>query len=73
MSLVQRRLRGLRSDPRISRLIVEGKSTGKHLGKGSYGFVEEVNGARIRIILLVYNMYVVRIVVVSCDYLESMI
>ena len=35
-------LHGLRSDPQISQLIVSGKSTGKHLGTGSYGSVEEV-------------------------------
>ena len=43
MALVHRRLRGLRNDPRISQLIVEGEATGKHLGKGSYGSVEEVS------------------------------
>ena len=42
MALVERRLQGLRNDPRISPLIVKGKSTGKHLGTGSFGSVEEV-------------------------------
>ena len=35
-------LRDLSSDPNIARFVVEGIATGKQLGTGSYGAVEEV-------------------------------
>ena len=36
------RLRILRDDRKLARFVVEGRATGKHLGTGSYGSVEEV-------------------------------
>ena len=36
------RLRSLRTDRNLLRFIVEGRVTGKQLGTGSYGSVEEV-------------------------------
>ena len=35
-------LRSLRNDPGLARFVVEGRATGKQLGSGSYGSVEEV-------------------------------
>ena len=38
----RQRLRALRNDPNLARFVVEGIATGKQLGTGSYGAVEEV-------------------------------
>ena len=38
----RQRLRSLRNDPNLARFVVEGIATGKQLGTGSYGAVEEV-------------------------------
>ena len=38
----RQRLRTLRNDPNLARFVVEGVPTGKQLGTGSYGTVEEV-------------------------------
>ena len=38
----QEQLQYLQNDPNIARFVVEGAATGKHLGIGSYGSVEEV-------------------------------
>ena len=38
----QRRLQALRNDRELARFVVEGRATGKQLGTGSYGSVEEV-------------------------------
>ena len=38
----RQRLRALRNDPTLVRFVVEGVTTGKQLGTGSYGTVEEV-------------------------------
>ena len=38
----RQRLRALRNDPNLARFVVEGVTTGKQLGTGSYGAVEEV-------------------------------
>ena len=38
----RQRLRALRNDRNLARFIVEGRATGKQLGTGSYGSVEEV-------------------------------
>ena len=38
----QHRVRSLRNDQNLSRFVVEGRSTGRQLGTGSYGTVEEV-------------------------------
>ena len=38
----RQRLRALRNDRNLARFVVEGKATGKQLGTGSYGSVEEV-------------------------------
>ena len=38
----QRRLRALRNDRNLARFVVEGRTTGRKLGTGSYGSVEEV-------------------------------
>ena len=43
----RQRLRALRNDRNLARFVVEGRATGKQLGTGSYGSVEEVNKARI--------------------------
>ena len=40
--MAQERLHTLRNDPNLARFVVEGKATGKQLGSGSYGSVEEV-------------------------------
>ena len=39
----RQRLRALRDDPNLARFVVEGTATGKQLGTGSYGSVEEVS------------------------------
>ena len=36
------RLRALRNDPNLEPFVLEGTATGKQLGNGSYGSVEEV-------------------------------
>ena len=33
---------GLRNDQKLARYVIEGRSTGKQLGTGSYGSVQEV-------------------------------
>ena len=33
----------LRNDPSLSRFVTEGSATGRQLGTGSYGLVEEVS------------------------------
>ena len=38
----RQRLRILRNDRNLARFVVEGRATGKQLGTGSYGSVEEV-------------------------------
>ena len=38
----RQRLRALRNNRDIARFIVQGRATGKQLGTGSYGTVEEV-------------------------------
>ena len=38
----RQRLRALRNNRQLSRFVVEGRATGKQLGTGSYGSVEEV-------------------------------
>ena len=38
----QQRLRALHDNPGLARFVLEGKATGKQLGTGSYGSVEEV-------------------------------
>ena len=38
----RQRLRVLRNDRNLARFVVEGRATGKQLGTGSYGSVEEV-------------------------------
>ena len=38
----RQRLLALRNDPQLTRFVVEGRTTGKALGVGSYGSVEEV-------------------------------
>ena len=38
----RQRLLALRNDPQLARFVVEGRATGKTLGVGSYGSVEEV-------------------------------
>ena len=39
----RQRLRALRGNPNLSHFVIEGKATGKQLGTGSYGSVEEVS------------------------------
>ena len=41
--MAQRRFQVFQNDPNIARFVVEGTSTGRQLGVGSYGSVEEVN------------------------------
>ena len=45
MAQQQRRLQlqALRNDRELARFVVEGRATGKQLGTGFYGSVEEVN------------------------------
>ena len=38
----RQRLRTLRNNRQLARFVVEGRATGKQLGTGSYGSVEEV-------------------------------
>ena len=38
----ERQLQALRNDRELARFVVEGRATGKQLGTGSYGSVEEV-------------------------------
>ena len=38
----RQRLRALREDRHLARFVIEGRATGKQLGTGSYGSVEEV-------------------------------
>ena len=42
MSVLQEGTRDLRNIPGLARFVVEGIATGKQLGSGSYGSVEEV-------------------------------
>ena len=42
MANQQRRLLVLRDDRQLARFVIEGRATGKQLGTGSYGSVEEV-------------------------------
>ena len=37
------RLRALRDDRHLARFVLQGRATGKRLGTGSYGSVEEVS------------------------------
>ena len=41
-TMAQRRFEALQNDPNIARFVVEGTTTGRQLGIGSYGSVEEV-------------------------------
>ena len=43
----RQRLRALRNNRDIARFTVQGRATGKQLGTGSYGSVEEVNKVQI--------------------------
>ena len=38
----RQRLRALREDRHLARFVIEGRATGKQLGTGSHGSVEEV-------------------------------
>ena len=38
----RQRLHALRNDRNLARFVIEGRATGKQLGTGSYGSVEEV-------------------------------
>ena len=40
--MAQRRFQVIQNDPNIARFVVEGTTTGRQLGIGSYGSVEEV-------------------------------
>ena len=40
--MARRHLEALRNETNLARFVVEGRCTGKHLGTGSYGSVEEV-------------------------------
>ena len=42
--MAERRLRALQNDRQLARFVLEGRATGKQLGTGSYGSVEEVKG-----------------------------
>ena len=42
MAQRQRQFRAIRNDRNLARFVVEGRATGKQLGTGSYGSVEEV-------------------------------
>ena len=48
----RQRLRALRNDPNLARFVVEGIATGKQLGTGSYGAVEEVRSHQVVIEVL---------------------
>ena len=41
-TMAERRLRALRNNRQLARYVLEGRATGKQLGTGSYGSVEEV-------------------------------
>ena len=41
-TMAERRLRALRNNRQLARYVLEGRVTGKQLGTGSYGSVEEV-------------------------------
>ena len=43
MAQRQRQFRAIRNDRQLARFVVEGRATGRQLGTGSYGSVEEVN------------------------------
>ena len=43
-TMAERRLRALRNNRQLARYVLEGIATGKQLGTGSYGSVEEVLG-----------------------------
>ena len=40
--MAERRLQALQSEPTLRRFVVDGSATGRQLGSGSYGSVEEV-------------------------------
>ena len=42
MSMTERRLDALRNDANLARFVTQGRRTGRQLGTGSYGSVEEV-------------------------------
>ena len=42
MALRQRQMRAIQNDRNLARFVVDGTATGKQLGTGSYGSVEEV-------------------------------
>ena len=42
MARQRQRLLGLQNDPQLARFVVDGRASGKTLGVGSYGSVEEV-------------------------------
>ena len=48
-AMEQRRFQGIQNDPNIARFVVEGTTTGRQLGTGSYGSVEEVCCLEIRV------------------------
>ena len=43
MTMAQRQFETIQNDPNIARFVVEGTTTGRQLGIGSYGSVEEVH------------------------------
>ena len=47
----QRRLLALRDDRQLARFVIEGRATGKQLGTGSYGSVEEVKTETLRTVV----------------------
>ena len=47
MAQGQLSVQSLQNDPNIARFMVEGTATGKQLGVGSYGSVEEVRGTMV--------------------------
>ena len=51
----RQRLRALRNDRNLARFVVEGRATGKQLGTGSYGSVEEVTLIFEFVIVLSYS------------------
>ena len=52
----RRRLRDLRNDQNLAQFVLEGTATGKQLGTGSYGSVEEVGNLKI-IEKIIYKLF----------------
>ena len=53
----RRRLRDLRNDQNLAQFMLEGTVTGKQLGTGSYGSVEEVGKNRGSIMIATTSYY----------------